>query len=145
METSGPISAAEASSALASARESRARVAWAGYPTWYWFATAAALAVLPFATVLPDLFGLGVTAVAAVVLIRLAVAAGRVRGVCEGWTSSAMRWQEIVLLYGPSIVVLFAGAVAARFAWWAPIAAAALTFVLFAGTGLALSARAARR
>jgi hypothetical protein len=145
METKGPISAAEASSALASARESRARVAWAGYPTWYWFATAAVLAVLPFATVLPDLFGLGVTAVAAVLAIWLAVAAGRVRGVCEGWTSTAMRWQEIVVLYGPTVIVLFAGAVVARFAWWAPIVAAALTFVLFAGTGLALSARAARR
>jgi hypothetical protein len=45
----------------------------------------------------------------------------------------------------PSVVVLFAGAVVTRFAWWAPIAAAVLTFVLFAGTGLALSARAARR
>jgi hypothetical protein len=145
METSGSISAAEASSALASARQSRARVAWAGYPTWYWFATAAVLALLPFATVLPDLFGIGLTAVAAVAAIWLAVAAGRVRGVCEGWTSTAMRWQEIVLLYGPSIVVLFAGAVVSRFAWWAPIAAAVLTFVLFAGTGLVLSARAARR
>lgn len=145
METHGPISAAEASAALASVEGSRTRVAWAGYPTWYWIASAAGLALLPFATVLPEWLGLLGTAVAAVMLLGLAVVAGRVRGVCEFPTRSAMRWPEVALLYGPTLVLLFAGAMGARFVWWAPVAAAVLVFVLFAGTGLRLSARAARR
>jgi hypothetical protein len=36
METYGPIDADEASAALASVRHSRTRVAWSGYPAWYW-------------------------------------------------------------------------------------------------------------
>lgn len=145
METQGPISAAEASAALASVRRSRARLAWTGYPTWYWLTTAAVLAALPFATLLPDWLGFAVCVVVGVLGGVLAVAVSRVRGVCEGWTRSAMRWREGILLYGPALVVLFAGAIWSRFAWWSPIMAAVLGFVLFAGTGLTLSARAARR
>ncbi len=145
METSGPISAAEASAALAEVERSRTRVAWTGYPTWYWLATGAGLGALPFATLLPDWLGLLATATAAGVLLSLAFTAGRVRGVCEGATRSAMRWREGLLLYGPALVMLLAGAVVSRYVWWSPMAAGTLVFVLFAGTGLALSARAARR
>jgi hypothetical protein len=144
METRGPISADEASAALASVRHSRARVAWTGYPTWYWLSTAAGLAALPLATLLPAWLGAVVCAMVAVLLARLIVAAGRARGVCEGWTRSAMPWQEVVLLYAPAVVVLVAGSFAARLAWWLPIVAAVLGFLLFAGTALTLRARARR-
>ncbi|MPZ79860.1 MAG: hypothetical protein GEV28_05450 [Actinophytocola sp.] len=145
METEGGISAAEASAALASVGRSRARVAWTGYPRWYWLVTAAVLAVAPLATLLPDWLGLAVCAAAVVVLAMLAVAASRARGVCESWTRSAMRLRDLLLLYGPAVVVMLAGTFASRFAWWLPIVAAMLGFVLFAGTGLTLSARAGRR
>ena len=145
METSGPVSAAEASAALASVERSRARVAWTGYPRWYWLATAAGLAVLPAATLLPVWLGVAGIAVVAFVLFRLIIAASRARGVCEGWTRSAMRWWEVALLYGPAVIVMNAGAVMSPLAWWWPIAAAVLVFALFAGTALTLSARAARR
>jgi hypothetical protein len=141
METSGPISPAEASAALAAAARSRTRVAWAGYPTWYWLAAGAGLAALPFATVAPDWLGLLGVALVAGLLVTLAFAAGRVRGVCEGVTRSAMRWGEGLLLYGPALVVLLAGA----FVPWSPIVTGALVFALFVGAGLTLSARAARR
>jgi hypothetical protein len=42
-------------------------------------------------------------------------------------------------------VLIIAGAAGSKFAPWPPIAAAVLVFLLFAGTGLTLSARAARR
>jgi hypothetical protein len=145
METHGPVSPAEAAAALASVRRSRARVAWAGYPTWYWLATAAALAVLPLATLLPVWLGLVSCVAVTFVLLRLVVAAGRVRGVCDGWTGGAMRGREVVLLYGPAVVVAVAGGFTAKLAWWSPIVAAVLVFVLFAGTGLTMSARAGRR
>jgi hypothetical protein len=145
METHGPVGAAEASAALASAERSRARVAWTGYPAWYWLATAAGLAVLPLATLLPVWLGVATVAVVAIVLFRLIVAASRARGVCEGWTRSAMRMWEVVALYGPAVVVTNAAVFMSRLAWWSPIVAAVLVFALFAGTALALSARAGRR
>jgi hypothetical protein len=145
METQGPVSAAEASAALASVERSRARVAWAGYPAWYWLATAAGLAVLPVATLLPAWLGVVGVAVVAVVLFRLIVAASRARGVCEGWTRSAMRWWEVAVLYGPAVVVMDVAAFLSPLAWWWPLVAAVLVFALFAGTGLTLSARVGRR
>ncbi|MEV4319106.1 hypothetical protein [Actinocrispum sp. NPDC049592] len=145
METEGSISAAEASAALAATRSSRARVAWAGYPAWYWLLTGAGLGVLSVALLLPKGWALAAVAVTAGVLVGLAWAASRARGVCEYWTRSAMRWREVVALYGPVAVVLLANAFVARYASWSPFAAAALVFLLFAGTGLLLSARAARR
>jgi hypothetical protein len=77
--------------------------------------------------------------------VRLIVAAGRVRGVCEHWSRSAMRWWEVLALYGPPAAVALAGAVGARIVWLSPVVASAVVFVLFAGAGFALSARAARR
>ncbi len=145
METHGPISADEASAALASARSSRARVAWTGYPTWYWLTTAAGLAVLPLATLLPTWWGAVACAVVAVLLARLIIAGSRARGVCEGWTRSAMRGRDVVLLYVPAVVVLLAGSFTARLAWWLPIVAAVLGFALFSGTALTLRARATRQ
>jgi hypothetical protein len=145
METQGPVSAGAASVALASVKRSRERLAWAGYPRWYWLSAAAAWAVLPLAMLLPVWAGLACVGVVAVVVLRLTVAAGRARGVCEGWTRSAMRWPEVTVLYGPSTAVMLASAFVPRSAWWLAIVGAVLVFVLFAGTALALSARAARR
>jgi hypothetical protein len=145
METHGSISPAEAEAALASVERSRARVAWAGYPAWYWLGTGAGLAGLSAVTLLPTWLDLVGVALIGSLLFTLIVRAGRVRGVCEGWTRSAMRRQEMLVLYGPMVLVLIAGAVMSHVVWWAPIAAAALVFTLFAGAGLALSARAARR
>ncbi|HEV2778139.1 MAG TPA: hypothetical protein VGX25_01940 [Actinophytocola sp.] len=144
METHGRIGPAEASAALASAERSRARVAWTGYPAWYWLTTAAGLALLPLTTLPPAWLGVAICLAVGIVLTRLAVAVNRARGVCEGWTGSAMRAREVAVLYGPSAAVLLAGAFTARLAWWAPIAAGVLVFVLFAGTALTLGARAAR-
>jgi hypothetical protein len=141
METQGPVSPGEASVALASVKRSRARLAWAGYPRWYWLSAAAAWAVLPPAMLLPAWAGLACVGVVAVAILRLTVAAGRARGVCEGWTRSAMRWPEVTVLYGPATAVMLASA----FLGWLAIVGAVLVFVLFAGSAFTLSARAARR
>jgi len=145
METHGPVSPAEAAAALAAVRRSRARVAWAGYPTWYWLATAAAWAVMPLATLLPAWLGLVSCVLVSFTLLRLVVVAGRIRGVCEGWTRGAMRSRDVAVLYGPAVVVAVAGGFTASLAWWSPVVAAVLVFALFAGTALTLSARAGRQ
>jgi hypothetical protein len=148
METYGPIDADEASAALASVRHSRTRVAWSGYPAWYWLTTGAALGAASYAMRLPAWQALAISAALALLLVMVAHAASRARGVCEGWTRSAMTHRDRVILSGPAAVVVLASAAAPRFAsWppWAPAAAAVLVSVLFAGTGLTLSARAARR
>lgn len=145
METNGVISPAEASAALASVERSRTRVAWTGYPTWYWLVMAAGFAALQFMVLLPDLLSLVGIAVVTAGLVGVALVSGRVRGVCEGWTRSAMRLRDGLLLFGPTFVVLFAGALASRFIWWSTIPAGVLVFALFAGTGLMLSARGGRR
>ena len=148
METNGSISADEASVALASARDSRARATWGGYPAWYWFATAAGLAVTPVALLLPDGWYLALSAVVVVSLAYVARAAGRARGICEGWRRQGMTWREALVLYGPAIVVILANGAVSRYGVWSPwaqIVAAVLVFGLFAGAGLTLTARAARR
>jgi hypothetical protein len=148
METYEPIDADEASAALVSVRHSRARVAWSGYPAWYWLTTGACLGAESYAMLLPGWWALPISAVLAVLLVMVARAAGRARGVCEGWTRSAMTRREAVVLGGPAAVVVLASAAASKFAaWppWVPIVAAVLVFMLYAGTGLTLSARAARR
>jgi hypothetical protein len=148
METYEPINADEASEALASVRHSRMRVAWSGYPAWYWLTTGAGMGAVSYAIRLPGWWALAVSAVLAVLLVMVARAASRARGVCEGWTRSARTCREAVVLGGPAAVVVLASAAASKFAsWpsWSPIVAAVLVFMLFAGTGLTLSARAARR
>ena len=60
METYEPIDADEAAAALASVRDSRARVAWAGYPAWYWLATGAAFGGMSYAVLLPSWWTLAV-------------------------------------------------------------------------------------
>jgi hypothetical protein len=145
METNGPIGADEASAALAAVRHSRARVAWGGYPAWYWLTTGAAMGALPYALELPGWWTLAASAVLAVALAAVAHAASRARGVCEGWTRTAMTHRDRLVLNGPPAVLIIAGAAGSKFASWPPIAAAVLVFLLFAGTGLTLSARAARR
>jgi hypothetical protein len=147
METNGPIDVDEAAAALASVRRSRARVAWSGYPTWYWLATGTCLGIGTVAILFP-LWGSLLTAIAvAVALVRVAHLAGRARGVCEGWVRAAMTWRDVLVLYGPAVVVILTCAVMSRLdLWspWPPIVGAVLAFVLFTGAGLTLSARAAR-
>jgi hypothetical protein len=148
METNGSISADEASAALTSVRRSRRRVAWSGYPVWYWLLTGAGLSAGTVAILLPGWWGLAIAAVVVVGLVRVAYAASRARGVCEGWIRGAMTWRDGVALYGPVTVVIFANAVLSRFvSWWtwSTIVAAVLVFLLFTGTGFMLGARAARR
>lgn len=145
METNEPIGADEASAALAAARHSRARVAWAGYPAWYWLTTGAAMGALPYALQLTGWRVIAASAALAVVLVTATHAASRARGVCEGWTRTAMTRRDRLILNGPPAVLIIAGAAGSKFASWPPTAAAALIFLLFAGTGLALSAGAARR
>ena len=148
METYEPIDAGEASAALASVRHSRMRVAWSGYPAWYWLVTGACLGAGSWAVLLTGWQALAISAVLAALFVLVAHTASRARGVCEGYTRSAMTWRDRAVLSGPAAVVVLAGAAASKFAgWppWAPIAVAVLVFTLFAGTGLTLSARAARR
>lgn len=141
METRKSISADEASEALASIRQSRSRVAWRGFPAWYWIITGACLGGLAYALELPGWWDAAIAPVIAVVLIVVARAASRIRGVCEGWTHGAMTLRDSVVLYGPAAVLIMASAVVAKFVPWSSIVAAVLIFVLFAGTGLAMSAR----
>jgi hypothetical protein len=148
METYESADATEASAALASVRHSQKRVAWSGYPAWYWLTTGAGLGAASCAMVLPSWQALAISAALVVLLVLVARAASRARGVCEGWTSSAMTYRDRIVLYGPAAVVILASAAAPKFtSWppWAPAVAGALVFLLFAGTGLTLTARAARR
>lgn len=145
METHGPVDREEASAALASVRDSRRRVAWSGYPAWYWLTTGAALGALCYTVQLSGWWAAAASVPIAAVLVTVAHAAGRARGVCEGWVNRAMPHRDRIVLYGPAAVVILAGAVGSKFASWPPIVAAVLLFTLFAGTGLTLSARAARR
>jgi hypothetical protein len=148
METYGPIEADEASAALASVRHSRMRVAWSGYPAWYWLTTGACLGAESYALLLSGWRALVISAVVAAVLVMTARMACRVRGVCEGYTRSAMTWRDRAVLSGPAAFVVLASSAASKFAGWPPWAsavAAVLVFTLFAGAGLTLSARAARR
>jgi CHASE2 domain-containing sensor protein len=55
-----------------------------------------------------------------------------------------MTRRESLILYGPAALLAVGSAFAAKAAWWAPIVFAVVVFVLFAGTGLVLGARAAR-
>jgi hypothetical protein len=145
METYRSVGPDEAAEALAAARHSRARVAWAGYPAWYWLTTGAAMGALPYALQLSGWRALAISAAIAAVLVIATYTASRARGVCEGWVRTAMTHRDRLVLNGPPAVLIIAGAAGSKFASWPPIAAAVLVFLLFAGTGLALSARAARR
>jgi hypothetical protein len=144
METHGPVSADEALAALAAAESSRRRVAWAGYPAWYWLVTGALLGAVAFAMMLPGWWDLVVEIPAAALLFLVARAGCRARGICEGVFRTAMTTRDTFLLYGPSALVIVAGAAAWHTVSWAPAVAAGLVFVLFAGTGLVLGARATR-
>jgi hypothetical protein len=148
METDGSMDRSEAAAALRAVRDSRARVAWRGFPVWYWLATGTCLGVGTAAMLLPDWWDVVIAAGVTVAMVAVARAAGRARGVCEGWFRSAMTWPEGIVLYGPAVVLIQLSAVASRFGWWRPwlpIGSAMLVVALFAAAGLALSARAARR
>jgi hypothetical protein len=145
METHDPVSRDEASAALASAQDSRRRVAWSGYPAWYWLVTGAGLGALPYTLTLSGWWAMAASVPIAAVLVTVAHAASRARGVCEGWVNRAMPHRDRAVLYGPAAALILASAAASKFASWPSIVAAVLLFTLFAGTGLTLSARAARR
>lgn len=139
-----PISREEASAALASTRQSRIRVAWQGYPAWYWLITGAGLGGASYAVQLSGWRGWAIPVAIIVVLVVAARAAGRARGVCEGWTSSAMTPQETAVLYGPAALIIIAVAAMSKPSSWTSITAAVAIFLVFAGTGLILGARAGR-
>lgn len=94
---------------------------------------------------LPDWWDLAIPAVVAVLLVIVTRAACRARGVCEGWIRSAMTLRDGIVLGGPAAAVILANGVVSKFVPWSSIVAAVLVFLLFAGTGLILSARAAHR
>jgi hypothetical protein len=144
METPEWISTEEASAALETARGSRARVAWSRYPAWYWLISGALLGAGCFAVLPPGWWGLSIAAPIGPLLIGVAYVASRARGVCEGWTRSALTFRDGVILYGPPILMLLANAEASKFVPWSSIVAAVLVFAMFAGTGLLRSAQAAR-
>ena len=144
METNGRISVDEAAAALAAAKRTRARVAWSGYPLWYWLTMGASLGAVCYAVLQPGWWAMPIAVVAAVTLIFVARAASRARGIREGCQRGAMTVRDQVILGGPAALLILAGAVASKFASWPPVVAAAAVFVVYAGTGLTLSARAAR-
>jgi hypothetical protein len=144
METYEGISSDEAAEALAAAERSRARVAWSGYPWWYWITTGAGLGVATYTVGQRGWWGPAIAAVIAVALVYIAYAAGQARGVCAGWVRGAMTTRDWLVLYGPATLVVMASAGGSRYASWPPIAGGVLVFALFAGTGLARGARAPR-
>ena len=145
METNGPVSVDEASAALAAAKQTQARVAWSGYPAWYWLTTGAGMGALCYAALWPSWWDLAVAPVAGVTLLVVARAANRVRGVRERCQRSAMTWRDRMILGVPAALVMLAGAAAAKFASWPLAVPGVLAGVIFAGTGLIMSARASRR
>jgi hypothetical protein len=144
METNGSIDAGEAAEALASVRHSRYRVAWSGYPAWYWLGTGACLGALTFTMLLPGWWALVTSAGVGGLLVGVTCVARRVRGVCEGWVHGAMTMKESAVLGGPAAALIVLNAVAVKFVSWSTIVAAVLIFVVYAGTGLILGARADR-
>ena len=52
--------------------------------------------------------------------------------------------RDTAVLYGPEILLMLAGAPVSKHVWWSSIAVAVLVSAVFAGTGLARGARAAR-
>ena len=149
METNGSISTDEATAALASVRQSRIRVAWSGYPAWYWLTTGAGLGALSYAALQPGWGAIAISVIIGVPLIGVAHAGSRARGIREACVRGAMTRRDKIVLGGPAALVIIASAASAKIAgWpslWPSIVAAVLVCILFAGTGLTLSARAARR
>jgi len=149
METNGSISTDEATAALASVRQSRIRVAWSGYPAWYWLTMGAGLGALSYAALLPSWWATAISVLIGVLLMGVAHAASRARGIRETCVRGAMTRRDKLLLGGPAALVVIVSSAAAEIAGWPPlwpsIVAAVLVCILFAGTGLTLSARAARR
>jgi hypothetical protein len=145
MNTYERISADEAAEALAAAEGSRARVAWSGYPSWYWLTTGAGLGLATYLIGQQGWWGPAIAVVIAAGVTYLAYAAAKARGVCAGWVRGAMTTRDWLLLYGPATLVIVASAFWSKYATWPPIAGGVLAFALFAGTGLAMGARAARR
>lgn len=144
METNETATPDEASEALASAKRSRARLAWSGYPAWYWLITGASLGAYCYAMSLPTGWDVAAAIATALLLVIVARAAGRARGVCEGWVNTAMTMRDKAVLYGPAALVVITNAAVSKLAWWSSIVASVLVFTVFAGTGLLLGARAVR-
>jgi len=71
-----PISREEASAALAAAKRSRTRVAWSGYPAWYWLTTGAGLGAVACSLVLPRWWDLAIVIPVASIIVGVVIAAG---------------------------------------------------------------------
>jgi hypothetical protein len=126
------------------AERTRTRVAWAGYPAWYWLTTGAAMGAVCYAVLRPGWWVAPVAVLAALTLVIGARAASRARGIRDGCQRSAMTMREQLVLGGPAALLIIAGAAASKVVPWLPAVAAVLVFLVFAGTGLTMSARAAR-
>lgn len=97
-----------------------------------------------YAVLQPGWWVLPLAAVAGLTLIIVARVASRARGIREGCQRSSVTLRDQVVLGGPAALLILAGAAASKFVSWLPAVAAVLVFVVYAGTGLMLSARATR-
>lgn len=144
METNGTVDVAEASAALTMVADSRARVAWRGYPTWYWPVTGANLGALASVFLLPDGWDMAATVAIAVLQVVVARIAGRARGVCEGCVHNALSLRDNILLYGPAALLMILGAIASKFLSLSPVVTSVLVFALISTIGLIRGGRAGR-
>lgn len=120
-------------------------MAWSGVPRVVLADDGAALGALCYTIQLPGWWAIAASVPIAAALVMVAHAASRARGVCEGWVNRAMPPRDRIVLYVPAAGAILVGAAGSKFASWPAIVAAVPLFTLFAGTGLTLSARAARR
>jgi len=109
----------------------------------------AGLGALSYAALLPSWWATAISVLIGVLLMGVAHAASRARGIRETCVRGAMTRRDKLLLGGPAALVVIVSSAAAEIAGWPPlwpsIVAGVLVGILFAGTGLTLSARAARR
>ena len=101
------------------------------------------------AALLPGWGTVAISVIIGVLLVVVAHAGNRARGIREACVRGSMTRRDKIVLGGPAALVIIAIAAAAKIAgwpsFWPSIVAAVLVFILFAGTGLTLTARAARR
>lgn len=131
-----------AADALASIARTRAAVGWTGYPTWYWLVTAGVLALFPVSTMLPSWWDMAATLVLTAGGVSLAVASTKVRGVKENCRGS-LPVRDGVLVVGPALAAILAGAFTIHVWWWSPLVVGALVFAWVTTTALVLRHRRA--
>lgn len=131
-----------AAEALASIARTRAAVGWTGYPAWYWLVVAGVLALLPVSTMLPPWWDASVAFVLTMTGVLLAVATTKVRGVKENCRGS-LPVRDGLLVAGPALAAILAGAFTIHVWWWSPLAVGALVFAWVTTTALSLRHRRA--